>query len=53
MKNRPWIEDSVEITVYPDEIQDTAYLAGRRRLGRVVRTGVVLDDKQFVAARFE
>jgi hypothetical protein len=53
MKNRPWIEDSLQITIYPDEIQDTAYLAGRKSRGRVVRTGVILDDKQFVAARFE
>ncbi len=53
IKNRPWIEDHIEITIYPSEARDTAYLSGRRRKGRVVRTGMVLDDKQFVAAHFE
>jgi hypothetical protein len=53
IKNRPWIEDSIDITIYPTETSDTAYLSGRRRRGRVVRTGLVQNDKQFVAARFE
>jgi hypothetical protein len=51
IKNRPWIEDSLEITIYP--ARDTAYLSGRKRRGKVVRTGVVAEDKVFVAARFE
>ena len=53
IKNRPWIEDSLEITIYPAETRDTAYLSGRKRRGKVVRTGVVAEDKVFVAARFE
>ncbi len=53
IRNRPWIEDSLEITIYPMEVRDSAYLAGRKRRGRVVRTGLVVEDKQFVAARFE
>lgn len=53
IKNRPWIEDSLEITIYPAEARDTAYLSGRKRRGKVVRTGVVAEDKVFVAARFE
>ena len=53
MKNRPWIEDSINITIYPREIADTNFFSGRRQRGKVVRTGVVAEDKQFVAARFE
>ena len=53
IKNRPWIEDSLEITIFPAESRDTAYLSGRKRRGKVVRTGVIFDDKVFVAARFE
>lgn len=53
IENRPWIEDRLEITIYSSQSHDTTYLAGRRRRGRVVRTGVVQNDKQFVAARFE
>ena len=47
IKNRPWIEDSLEITIYPAEARDTAYLSGRKRRGKVVRTGVVAEDKVF------
>ena len=53
IKNRPWIDDFLEITIYPAEARDTAYLSGRRRRGRVVRTGMISEDKVFVAARFE
>ncbi|MCI0349748.1 MAG: hypothetical protein L0Z53_10010 [Acidobacteriales bacterium] len=52
IRNRPWIEDSLEITIYPAEARDTAYLSGRKRRGKVVRTGVIFEDKVFVAARF-
>jgi len=52
IKNRPWIEDSLDITIHSAESGDLAYPSGRKR-GRVVRTGMVQDDKQFVAARFE
>jgi hypothetical protein len=51
--NRPWIEDSLDITLYPAESSSMSYGAGRKRRGRVVRTGIVHDDKQFVAARFD
>jgi hypothetical protein len=53
IKNRPWVEDSLEITIYPAEARDTAYLSGRKRRGKVVRTGVIAEGKVFVAARFE
>jgi hypothetical protein len=53
IKNRPWIEDSLEITIYPAEAQNTAYLSGRKRRGKVVRTGMIFQDKVFVAACFE
>jgi hypothetical protein len=53
IKNRPWIEDSLDITIYSAESGDLAYASGGKRRGRVVRTGIVQDDKQFVAARFE
>lgn len=53
IKNRPWIEDSLEITIYPTEAHDAAYLSGRKRRGKVVRAGLILEDKQFIAARFE
>src|SRR5262245_4609649 len=53
IKNRPWIEDSLDSTIYSPESSDLAYDSGRKRRGRVVRTGIVQDDKQFVAARFE
>jgi len=53
MKNRPWIEDPLQITIFPSEEADLAHLVGRKRLGRVVRTGEVDDDRQFVAARFD
>ncbi len=53
IKNRPWIEDFLDITIYPAEARDTAYLSGRKRRGKIVRTGVISEDKVFVAARFE
>jgi hypothetical protein len=53
LKNRPWIEDPLHITIYPAEARDSAHLFGRKLRGRVVRTGAIEDDRQFVAARFE
>ncbi len=53
IRNRPWIDDSLEMTIYLAEASETAQLLGRKRKGRVVRTGTIEDDRQFVAARFE
>ncbi len=53
LSNRPWIEDSLDITIFPVDAQTAAYYSGRKARGKVVRTGEIAADKQFVAARFE
>ena len=53
IKNRPWIEDRLEMTIYLTEANELDHLLGKKRRGRVVRTGTIEDDRQFVAARFE
>jgi hypothetical protein len=53
LSNRPWIDDSLEITIYPLDAESAAYFSGRKARGKVVRTGETNEEKQFVAARFE
>ena len=53
LKNRPWIEDSLEITIYPNETNKPGFFCGYKTRGTVVRTGVTHEGRQFVAARFE
>ena len=53
LSNRPWIDDSLEITIFPLDAETEDYFSGRKARGRVVRTGEITEDKQFVAARFE
>ncbi|MEW5975548.1 MAG: PilZ domain-containing protein [Acidobacteriota bacterium] len=53
IKNRPWIEDTLDITIYPTDASHAKFFSGRKARGRVVRTGQVSEGKQFVAARFE
>jgi hypothetical protein len=53
LSNRPWIDDSLEITIFPLDAETAAYFSGRKARGKVVRTGEITEDKQFVAARFE
>ena len=53
LSNRPWIDDSLEITIFSLDAETTAYFSGRKARGKVVRTGEITEDKQFVAAKFE
>jgi hypothetical protein len=53
LSNRPWIDDSLDITIFPLDAETAAYFSGRKARGKVVRTGEIAEDKQFVAARFE
>ena len=53
LSNRPWIDDSLEITIFPLDAATAAYFSGHKARGKVVRTGEITEDKQFVAARFE
>jgi hypothetical protein len=53
MKNRPWIEDSLEITIFSNETNKPGFYCGYKTRGTVVRTGVSHEGRQFVAARFE
>jgi hypothetical protein len=53
LSNRPWIDDSLDITIFPLGAETAAYFSGRKARGKVVRTGEITEDKQFVAARFE
>jgi hypothetical protein len=52
-KNRPWVEDSLEITIYPTDNGSSAFFFGRKAKGKVVRTEPVSGEKQLIAARFE
>ena len=52
LQNRPWIEDFIDITIYPSELSNSNYYYGRKAKGRIVRTGAVSGEKVFVAARF-
>ena len=53
LSNRPWIDDSLEITIFSSDAETAAYFSGQKARGRVVRTGEITEEKQFVAARFE
>jgi hypothetical protein len=53
LSNRPWIDDSLEITIFPLDAETADYFSGQKARGKVVRTGEITEDKQFVAARFE
>ena len=53
LTNRPWIDDSLEITIFSSDSEAATYFCGRKARGRVVRTGETNKDRQFVAARFE
>ena len=54
LKNRPWIEDPLEITIFPFDAKSSGFFSCRKAKGTVVRTGgISQEDKQFVAARFE
>ncbi len=53
LNNRPWIDDSLEITIFPLDAETATFFSGRKARGKVVRTGEISEDKQFVAARFE
>ena len=52
-KNRPWIEDSLEITIYPIDNQTSDFFFGRKAKGKVVRTEPISAERQFIAAQFE
>ncbi len=54
LENRPWVEDSLEITFYLDTKWSPNFSFRGKARGRVVRTGDISDEgKQFIAARFE